>query len=497
MLKRIIHFFRNLFQAPSRDASETPPGAVVEPPKAAVEPPKAAPEDPPPLLQARKARSDVGQGLPFAELNLAPEVLRGLHEAGYVRCTPIQEKSLPIALEGKDLAAQAQTGSGKTAVFLVTIFQKLGRQENLADTSHALILAPTRELALQIQADAELLGRYLPLRTVAIYGGVGYNAQVEALKQGAHIVIATPGRLIDLMKQGIFRPHDVSMLVIDEADRMLDMGFVKDLRYIMRKLPPYSRRQTLLFSATLSLRVLELTYQYMNVPEEVVVNPEQLVVETVHQELYHVGRPEKFSLLLGLLGREKPERALIFCNTKAQTSWVADRLGGNGYQARAITGDLPQARRIKLLERFKAGQIQILVATDVASRGLHVEDVTHVFNYDVPQDPEEFVHRIGRTARAGKEGRAITLCCEDDVYALENVEKLLGNKIPVVWADDDLFVADKAKKRRTRRPPRKKRSGSGPKDTKAKQETTPEAKRRRRRPRKKRKPKGKNATHSS
>ncbi|SHF71091.1 ATP-dependent RNA helicase RhlB [Desulfacinum infernum DSM 9756] len=480
MLKRIIHFFRDLFRSPSRNVA-------VEPSEPVQSTDPVEPSDPPVLPEARKARSDVGQGLPFADLDLAPEILKGLHEAGYVRCTPIQEKSLPITLKGKDIAAQAQTGSGKTAVFLVTIFQKLCGQKELADACHALILAPTRELALQIQADAELLGKYLPLRTAAIYGGVGYQTQIEALKQGAHVVIATPGRLIDLMKQGLFRPQDVSLLVIDEADRMLDMGFVKDLRYIMGKLPPYSRRQTMLFSATLSLRVLELTYQYMNVPEEVVIDPEKLVVETIHQELYHVGRPEKFSLFLGLLQKEKPERALVFCNTKVQTSWVADRLVGNGYRARAITGDLPQARRIKLLERFKAGEIQILVATDVASRGLHVEDVTHVFNYDVPQDPEEFVHRIGRTARAGKEGRAITLCCEDDVYALENVEKLLGSKIPVEWADDDLFVADKAKKKRTRRPPRKRKTGSGPPEAKAGKETPTAPKRRRRRPRKNKK----------
>jgi len=471
VLKRIIHFFRGLFQSPSPNVAVEAPDPVQS-------------SDPPVLPEARKARTDVGQGMPFADLGLAPDVLKGLHEAGYIRCTPIQEKSLPITLQGKDIAAQAQTGSGKTAVFLVTIFQKLSQQEKLKDACHALILAPTRELALQIQADAELLGKYLPLRTVAIYGGVGYNAQIDALKRGAHVVIATPGRLIDLMKQGLFRPQDVSLLVIDEADRMLDMGFVKDLRYIMSKLPPYSRRQTMLFSATLSLRVLELTYQYMNVPEEVVVNPEQLVVETIHQELYHVGRPEKFSLFLGLLQREKPERALVFCNTKVQTSWVADRLVGNGYRARAITGDLPQARRIKLLERFKTGDIQILVATDVASRGLHVEDVTHVFNYDVPQDPEEFVHRIGRTARAGKEGRAITLCCEDDVYALENVEKLLGSKIPVVWAEDDLFVADKAKKKRTRLSPRKRKPGPRPQEARANKDA-PAAPKRKRRPRKK------------
>ncbi len=438
MLHRIVGILKRLFVDPVSPPPETDEKSTTPEP--------------------RKAQEALGQGKPFAEFRLAPEILKGLHEAGYIRCTPIQEQSLPLTLQGKDLAAQAQTGSGKTAVFLITIFQGLHKKIPLADHCYALILAPTRELALQIQADARLLGKYLPFRAVAIYGGVGYQKQVDALRRGAHLVIATPGRLIDLMKQGIFQPKHVEFLVIDEADRMLDMGFVKDLRFILRRLPPYNRRQSMLFSATLSLRVLELTYPYMNAPEEVAIRPEQLVVETIHQELYHVGKSEKFSLLLGLLQREQPERALIFCNTKVQTADVAQKLLGNGYAARSITGDLPQSRRIRLLERFKRGDVRILVATDVASRGLHVEDVTHVFNYDVPQDPEEFVHRIGRTARAGKEGRAITLCCEDDVYALENVEKLLGQKIPVAWAPDELFLPDRSKKtRRRRRPPRRKK----------------------------------------
>lgn len=425
-------------------------------------------EDMPPLEaetpEPRKAREDLAAGVPFAQLGLSPPVLRGLHEAGFIRCTPIQEKSLPITLKGKDIAAQAQTGSGKTAVFLITIFEVLLKRQPLPAQCHALILAPTRELALQIQADGQMLGRHCPFRLTAIYGGVGYEKQIQAIRQGAHIVIATPGRFIDLMKQGHMKTDGVSLVVIDEADRMLDMGFVKDLQYILRRLPPYHRRQSMLFSATLSPRVLEITYPYMNAPVEVAVDPEKLVVETVRQELFHVARDEKFSLLLGLLKREKPARALLFCNTKVQTIRVAEKLVANGYAARGITGDLPQSRRVQLLERFKKGEITILAATDVASRGLHVEDVTHVINYDVPQDPEEYVHRIGRTARAGKQGKAITLCGEDDVYALENVEKLLGQKIPVIWAEEDWFLSDQAKKTATRRPPRGRRSSPGKKE---------------------------------
>ncbi|ROR02974.1 DEAD/DEAH box helicase [Desulfosoma caldarium] len=415
--------------------------------------------------EPRKAREDLAAGMAFVDLDLSPLVLRGLHEAGFVRCTPIQEKSLPMTLQGQDIAAQAQTGSGKTAVFLITIFENLLKKQPLSSQCHALVLAPTRELALQIQADGRMLGRYCPFRFAAIYGGVGYEKQIQALRQGAHIVIATPGRLIDLMKQGHINTDHVSLLVIDEADRMLDMGFVKDLQYILKRLPPYHYRQSMLFSATLSPRVLEITYPYMNAPVETAVEPERLVVKTVKQELFHVAEAEKFSLLLGLLEREKPNRVLLFCNTKVRTLRLAERLTANGYVARGITGDLPQSRRLQLLERFKGGKIAILVATDVASRGLHVEDVTHVINYDVPQDPEEYVHRIGRTARAGKEGKAITLCGEDDVYALENVEKFLGQKIPVIWPEEDWFVPDRADKGAPRRPSRGRRAEAAKRET--------------------------------
>lgn len=450
MIEAFKNLFRRILWWRRRDLEMAPhDGASLEP--AALEP--------------RKAREDLAAGMAFAELGLSPSVLQGLHEAGFVRCTPIQEKSLPVTLQGKDIAAQAQTGSGKTAVFLITIFERLLKRQPLSSHCHALVLAPTRELALQIQADGQMLGRYCPFRFAAIYGGVGYEKQIQALRRGAHIVIATPGRFIDLMKQGHIKTDHVSLLVIDEADRMLDMGFVKDLQYILKRLPPYHRRQSMLFSATLSPRVLEITYPYMNAPVETAVEPERLVVKTVRQELFHVARAEKFPLLLGLLQREKPERVLLFCNTKVQTLRLAERLTANGYVARGITGDLPQSRRVQLLERFKRGQIVLLVATDVASRGLHVEDVTHVINYDVPQDPEEYVHRIGRTARAGKEGKAITLCGEDDVYALENVEKLLGQKIPVVWPEEDWFVRDRAEKGAARRSFRGRRREPAKKET--------------------------------
>lgn len=400
----------------------------------------------------RSSAEPIAVGRPFDDLDLHPDLLKGLHDAGFIRCTPIQERSLPLTLKGKDIAAQAQTGTGKTAVFLITIFQRLISDSTRSkEKGQALVLAPTRELALQIYHDAKLLGRHLPFRFAMIYGGVAYQRQTDELKAGPNLVIATPGRLIDFIKQGMFIPHKCSILVIDEADRMLDMGFIADLRYILRRLPPYTRRQSMLFSATLNPRVLELSYEYMNNPEEIIENPEAPLVEKIEQVLYHVGRGEKFSLLLGLLKREKSDRVMIFANTKAQVTRLAERLKSNGYHAVDLTGDLRQSRRTFIVDQFKEGKIGILVATDVASRGIHVDDVSHVINYDVPQDREDYIHRVGRTARAGKAGKAITLASEDDVHFLEPIEKLLGEKIPLEWPEDDWFIPDTSPRERPSR----------------------------------------------
>jgi ATP-dependent RNA helicase RhlB len=395
------------------------------------------------LSAPRPPIASIATGPEFHSFALDGPILRGLLEAGYERCTPIQEKTLPISLQGRDVASQAQTGSGKTAAFLITIFQRLGHAaKREPGAPRALILAPTRELALQIHRDATVLGKYLDLRFVVTYGGVAYQSQLDALRAGVDVVIATPGRLIDYIKRGEVDLRKVTMAVVDEADRMFDLGFIADLRYILRKLPPYSKRQSMLFSATLSMRVLELTYEYMNVPEEITTNPDLPVVETVEQVLYHVARAEKFPLLLGILKHEAWHRVLIFTNTKAQAAVVADKLSARGHQARALTGDLTQQRRTRILSQFKQGRLSILVATDVASRGLHVEDISHVINYDVPMDREEYVHRIGRTARAGKPGKAITLACEHYVYYVEPIEEFIGQKIPVAWPEEGWFVTD-------------------------------------------------------
>jgi ATP-dependent RNA helicase RhlB len=422
-LTRIWEFIKNIFRvAPSALA---PSSAEID------------------LPEPRAAVKDIATGVDFASLQLLPEVLRGLDEAGFHRCTEIQERTFPTSLHGRDVAAQAQTGSGKTAAFLITVFQRLiAASKRKGRAPRALILAPTRELALQIYRDAELLGKYTSLRFGVVYGGVSYRTQLDDLSAGVDAVVATPGRLIDYIKQKAIDLQNISILIIDEADRMLDMGFIADLRYILKRLPPFSQRQSMLFSATLSSRVLELTYEYMNVPEEITANSETRLVSTVEQRLYHVSREDKMSLLLGLLKHEPWERMLIFANTRSVVTRLAERLSMNGYAAKAITGDLTQQQRTRIMNQFKQGKIPILVATDVASRGIHVEDISHVLNYDVPQHHEEYVHRIGRTARAGKTGKAITFADEQYVYYVEAIEQLIGEKIPLAWADDSWFIAD-------------------------------------------------------
>ncbi|MDD2500876.1 MAG: DEAD/DEAH box helicase [Geobacter sp.] len=395
----------------------------------------------------------------FSELSLPSQVLAGINEAGFNDCTPIQAQTLPISLSGKDVAGQAQTGTGKTAAFLITLFTKLlASQTDAADTNlprpRALILAPTRELVIQIEKDAQLLGSHCGFNIQAIYGGVDYMKQKNALKDGADIVIGTPGRLIDYLKQKVYSLKHIEMLVIDEADRMFDMGFIPDLRYILRRLPPFDKRQNLMFSATLNQRVMELSYEFMNVPQKVSVTPEKMTAERVEQLLYHVANKEKFPLLLGLLRREGMARTMVFVNTKREAERLQDRLNANEFPCRVISGDVDQRKRMNILEQFKRGELAILIATDVASRGLHIDGISHVINYDLPQDAEDYVHRIGRTARAGAEGKAISLADEDGAFYIEAIEEYIRHKVPVEWAEDELFVHDyKRPKHRPATPP--------------------------------------------
>jgi ATP-dependent RNA helicase RhlB len=382
----------------------------------------------------------------LAHLELPAPVHQGIQAAGFTTATPIQEAALPVALRGKDVAGQAQTGTGKTAAFLIATFARLLRtaahSSGGATAPRALIIAPTRELAVQIDADARLLGQFTGLRTLVVFGGVDYNKQREALRGPVDILIGTPGRLIDYLKQRVWSPGQVEVLVLDEADRMFDMGFIADIRWILRRLPPPEERQSFLFSATLSFRVLELTYEFMNNPAQITVSPDQVTVEEVEQVLYHAGRHEKFGLLLGLLRAEQGARVLVFTNTRDEARRLVERLTRNGHVAQALTGDFDQRQRLRTLAAFKEGTLPILVATDVASRGLHIPEVSHVYNWDLPQDPEDYVHRIGRTARAGARGKAISLVDEASAFSLEGVERFIGQRIRVEWAEDSLFLSE-------------------------------------------------------
>ncbi len=395
----------------------------------------------------------------FIDFDLPEELQRGIAECGFTHLTPVQAKSLPIALEGLDIAVQAQTGSGKTLVFLTTIFDHLLRtppRETRGICPRALVITPTRELAVQVSRDAEAVGHDLPFRMLTVYGGIDYHKQREDLGNGVDLLVGTPGRLIDYLKQRVYHLRDLEIIVIDEADRLFDMGFIADVRYLLRRMSSYDRRQGMLFSATLGLRVIELSYEHMNMPELVEVSPETVTAERVEQVLYHVGSKEKFSLLLGLLQREEWTKALMFVNTKREAVRLRDRLERNGQPATVLSGDVNQVQRLKILRRFISGEVRILVATDVASRGLHIEAISHVFNYDLPQDAEDYVHRIGRTARAGAYGKAISLACENFVQSLDAIQQFIGQEIPVAWADDDLFVKPVPE------PPRPRRSDDRP-----------------------------------
>ncbi len=371
----------------------------------------------------------------FSSFELHPALLAGLEAAGFTRCTPIQALTLPVTLPGRDVAGQAQTGTGKTLAFLVTVINRLLLRPALAERKpedpRALILAPTRELAIQIHKDAVKFGADLGLKFALVYGGVDYDKQRSLLQAGADVIIATPGRLIDYVKQHkVVSLHACEVCVLDEADRMFDLGFIKDIRFLLRRMPACTERQTLLFSATLSHRVLELAYEHMNDPEKIVVESEYITNSKVRQLMYYPADDEKIPLLLGLLSRSEGARTMVFVNTKAFVERVARALDRAGYRVGVLSGDVPQKKRESLLKKFQAGQLELLVATDVAARGLHIDGVSHVYNYDLPFDAEDYVHRIGRTARLGAEGDAISFACERYAMSLPDIEAYIEQKIP-------------------------------------------------------------------
>ncbi len=377
----------------------------------------------------------------FSEFNLDERILKGIEKAGFIDCTEVQAESLKYTLAGRDILVQSQTGTGKTAAFMIPLYHLLLTNEKMKNRK-VLILAPTRELVIQIEKEGKLLGTFLDFKIKSFYGGVGYNQQETALKEGVDIYVGTPGRLIDFAGSGKIKFNEFSILVIDEADRMFDMGFFPDIKRMLKRMAAPSERISMLFSATLSSKVKNLAWEYMNDPAEVNVSGGQVTVDKIKQVLYHVGTNEKINLLLGILKEQNPQNTLIFTNTKQDAVKVAARLAGNGYECSYIIGDLPQSKRTKIIENIKSGKLRYLVATDVAARGLHINDLDLVINFDIPEDYENYVHRIGRTARAGKTGMAVTFACEKFVYGLEAIEAYIKMKIPVEWAADELFLED-------------------------------------------------------
>jgi ATP-dependent RNA helicase RhlB len=399
--------------------------------------------------------------LRFDTLPIHENVLAGIRDAGFEFCTPIQASTLPIALEQHDVAGQAQTGTGKTAAFLIAAYQKLILNPVEFDgprQPRVFALAPTRELAVQIANDAEVLGKHTGLKIGLAYGGTDYEKQRRALQDGVDLLIGTPGRIIDYYKQGVFKLDHVQVAILDEADRMFDLGFIKDIRYLLRRLPDPDKRLNLLFSATLSQRVMELAYEHMNEPELIRIEPDKVTADRVRQAIYYPANEDKLPLLVGLVREIGEVRIMIFVNMKREAERVQDVLEANGIHAAAISGDVPQKKRLRMLMQFQSGELPVLIGTDVASRGLHIPDVEYVINYDLPQDAEDYVHRIGRTARAGASGNALSMACETYAMSLPDIEAYIGHKIPFANYDPDDLPEIVMPKRR----PRKPRGGGGP-----------------------------------
>ncbi|MDD5411040.1 MAG: DEAD/DEAH box helicase [Methylobacter sp.] len=402
----------------------------------------------------------------FSNLELSDSILRSLKDAGFDHCTPIQKKALPLSLRGKDIAGQAQTGTGKTATFLLATFQHLindAEDDDVEDKTdvaidveypaqkaiakskkiknpRAIILAPTRELAIQIHKDALQLGKHLNLKLALIYGGTDYQKQLDTIKSNIDIIIGTPGRIIDFYRQNAFTLDNVKVTVMDEADRMFDLGFIKDIRYLLRHMPPPDQRLNMLFSATLSYKVTELAYEHMNNPVLIRIETEKVTSKAIQQSAFCPSNEQKIPLLIGILNQYQPQRSIIFVNTKRCAERLDDTLNANGYKTAALSGDVPQDKRQRLLNDFQENKITLLIATDVAARGLHIADVSHVFNYDLPQDVEDYVHRIGRTARFGASGVAISFICEEYAYSMPDIEEYIGQKIPIQPITADLLA---------------------------------------------------------
>lgn len=404
----------------------------------------------------------------FDSLALPEPLARGIKDAGFVNCTPIQAETLPLALRGKDVAGQAQTGTGKTAAFLLALYNRLltepAPEIGMPNDPRAIIIAPTRELALQIEKDAVVLGKHTGLKLGVVFGGTGYDTQRQMLADGVDVLVGTPGRIIDYYKQRIYGLDRIQVMVLDEADRMFDLGFIKDIRFVLRRLPSPEKRLSMLFSATLGQRVLELAYEHMNSPELIQIESETVTADRVTQVLYYPSNEEKLPLLIGLLRSKAATRTMVFVNTKRAAERIEAYLIVNGIDAKAISGDVPQRKRMAMLKKFQEGELPVLIGTDVASRGLHIPGVSHVVNYDLPQDCEDYVHRIGRTARAGERGDAISFGCEQYVFSLPDIEKFIGQTIPVESVPREILPEKLIKPGPEHFPQRKPRPGGPRKD---------------------------------
>ena len=405
----------------------------------------------------------------FQDMNLPTDIFHAIADLNFQYCTPIQAEILPLTLAGKDMAGKAQTGTGKTAAFLLGILTRFMNNKQEAPkpgTPRALILAPTRELAMQIRDDAEKLSTYTPFRTVAIYGGIDYDKQRRMLEEPVDIIVATPGRLIDFASQGVINLREVEVLVIDEADRMLDMGFIPDVRKIIYKTPPKENRQTLLFSATLDDEVMRLAAAWMVEPGRIEIEPDKNATKLIDQQVYIVTDDQKFSLLYNILKKEVGDSsALIFTNRRDQTERLSDALYRYGIDCEILSGAVAQNKRQRILADFKEGRCKLVVATDVAGRGIHVDDITHVINFNIPSQPDDYVHRIGRTGRAGKKGISVTFACEKESFELPAIEELLGKRLPCIQPEEEMLILPPPVRKvpyRESRPPEGGRGGSRP-----------------------------------
>ncbi len=396
----------------------------------------------------------------FGSLELPQTLLQATNELGFSNCTEIQGLTLPVIISGQDVAAQAQTGTGKTAAFILGSFARLqANSDDRAGENRAtnqprmMVIAPTRELAIQIGKDAEALGKHTGLRIATVYGGIDYEKQRKQLADGVDVIIGTPGRLIDYFKQKVFNLKAIEIAVLDEADRMFDLGFIADIRFLLRRMPPPNERLSMLFSATLSHRVMELAYEHMNNPLEIKTESTGVTADGVKQTMYQPATDEKIALLLGLFQDMEPPRSIVFVNTKRTAEYVEGYLTGNDIACGTLSGDVRQNKRQRILADFTAGKLPVLIATDVAARGLHIDDVTHVFNYDLPQQAEDYVHRIGRTARAGTQGVAVSFACEEYSFSLPEIQEYIGQAIENIPITDAMLPKPKPRVRVERAPP--------------------------------------------